>query len=192
MVVSVRVIVVRGEEAVPTALDAGEPGPEPQSEPQPEPEYPTRQLAHRIGFRLGGEVGQGEYVLFPIRIPRPATGRVAMRIVCGECLAPVECTVFSAAHTARRRMRFLAYSGVSVGIAVAYCCFAGLFFSQAAGHATQEWKIVVIPLLGILLLPALGIMAWGLLTLFQEEDGVRIKSSRGHSLRKPGAVVDVK
>jgi hypothetical protein len=109
-------------------------------------------------------------------------------IVCGECGELIECTVYSARSAARRRRRFLVVCCASAGSAIAFCCYAGLYFSLS--DPPEGWKTLVIPLLGILLLPALGIMAWGLLTLYREEDGVRIKPTNGHVLREPGAVAD--
>lgn len=111
-------------------------------------------------------------------------------VVCGECGVSIECTVYSARSAARRRGRFLGVCCASAGGVLAFCAYAALYFSQAGDDSSGDWQILALPLLGILLLPALAIMAWGLLTLYREEDGVRIKPTAGHSLREPGAVAD--
>jgi hypothetical protein len=140
--------------------------------------------------RPAGDPAHGRYALFPIRIPRPAAERVTESIVCGECGQPIECTVYSAESTHRRRRQYLVSCWASAGSALAYCGYAAWYFSQSANRSSDGWRVLIVPLLGVLLLPALGIMAWGLLTLYREEDGVRIKPVNPHSLREPGAVTD--
>lgn len=186
------------EEAVPTEPEAGQADREGPADPIGSL-FPRRQLAHRLDFRAraprpgtrnASGPAKGTYALFPIPIPRPPAERVTQPIVCGQCGASIECTVYSTAATHRRRRQYLASCCASVGVAVAYCVYAALYFSQPADKSTEGWRVLVIPFLGILLLPALAIMAWGLLTLYREEDGVRIKPVHPHSLREPGAVAD--
>lgn len=151
-------------------------------------EFPRLRLAHRLDSG-GGDGGGGEdgarYALFRIPIPRPVEGVTTDAVECGQCGEPVECTVYSAPSATRRRRRFLLLACALVACALVYCGFAGVYFSEPGDDPAKGWEVLVIPFLGILGLPALTIMALGLFTVYREDGGVRMKTSKGHSLREP-------
>ena len=145
--------------------------------------YGDLELAHKVSsdWRYTGSFV--EYVLFPLGIPRPTTGRTSAIVTCDRCGRELLCTVYSmsAVEQARRRLRRITVGTVSV-LAV---CWLGLLLAFVLDVRDDAMWVVFSVLTGASMVswPALDWM------FFQHNQKTPAHIRYGfetHSLRRPG------